>query len=88
MLFLASPGLINPLLLVYLFFERFRRTAALVVCGILVADAILVIAWLHQPPLIGFYAWIAGIVLILAPRDNRREKMPDTLPGVSFIAPE
>lgn len=65
--FVGASGLINPLLLLYLFFKPSWRTPVLVIFGILVAEAISVFVVLHRTPGTGFFMWVAGTILIIAP---------------------
>lgn len=67
-IFLGGSGLINPLLLLYLFIKPTRRVLVLALFGVLLADgACVFVVLLHAAPGIGFYVWVAGIILILAP---------------------
>lgn len=68
MIFVSASGLINPGLLLYLAVKPTQRRWILFVFGILFVDAICVLAKLHSPPSIGFFLWLAGIILTLAPR--------------------
>jgi hypothetical protein len=74
-IFLGASGLINPLLLLYLFIKPTRRVLVLTLFGILLVNSACVFVVLHTAPGMGFYVWTAGIMLILAPPYGKPEEI-------------
>lgn len=76
---LFSCGLINPLLLVYLFCRPTWRKPISLAIVILFIDAVYLLAKLRLPPRSGFFFWLAGIVLILVSAYKPKTAVPDPI---------
>lgn len=74
--FVGASGLINPLLILYLFFKPARRIPVLVTFGILLVEAIAVFVVFRTVPGIGFFMWAAGTILIVAAPYKREGTLP------------
>jgi hypothetical protein len=69
---LLLPGLVNPLLLTYLILAlrrkavRLRRTIAITI-PLFIASSAITFMLIPFKPLVGFYLWMIGSVLVLSP---------------------
>jgi hypothetical protein len=72
-----SCGLINPLLLVALVGKPAWRKPLLILIALLFIDVVYLLAEFTLVPKIGFFLWLAGIVLILMPSFRPKPAMPE-----------
>jgi predicted membrane-bound dolichyl-phosphate-mannose-protein mannosyltransferase len=72
-----SCGLINPLLLLALFGKPAWRKPLLILIALLFIDVVYLLAKFTLVPKIGFFLWLAGIVLILMPSFRPKPAMPE-----------